>query len=61
MEGICKLRLCSIPLREQYKLKLNIPRKEQVTVGTKSLEILGLKPWNNLPCHIKSAENLNVF
>ena len=61
MEGIFKLSLCPIPLREEYKLNLNIPRKKQVTVGTKSLEILGLKIWNNLPCHVKSAENLNVF
>ena len=43
MEGIFKLSLCPIPLREQYKFNLNIPRKKQVTVGTKSLEILRLK------------------
>ena len=43
MERIFKLSLRSIPLREQYKLNLNIPRKKQVNVGTKSLEILGLK------------------
>ena len=43
IEGIFKLRLCSLRLREQYKLNLNIPRKKQVTFGTKSLEILGLK------------------
>ena len=43
IEGIFKLRLCSLRLREQYKLNLNIPRKKQVIFGTKSLEILGLK------------------
>ena len=61
MKEIFELRLCSRPVREQYKLNLNIPRKRQVTFGTKSLESLGPKIWNNLPYHIKSAENLNVF
>ena len=46
---------------EQHILNLNIPRKRQVTFGTKSLESLGLKFWDNLPYHIKSAENFNVF
>ena len=61
MKEIFELRLSSGPVREQYKLNLNIPRKRQVTCGTKSLEILGPKICNNLPYHIKSAENLNVF
>ena len=54
-------RLSSRPAREQYKLNLNISRKKQVTFWTKSLESLGPKICNNLPYHIKSAENLNVF
>ena len=61
MKEIFELRLSSGPVREQYKLNLNIPRKRQVTFGTKSLESLGPKIWNNLPYHTKSAENLNVF
>ena len=61
MKEIFELRLCSRPVREQYKLNLNILRRRQVTFGTKSLESLGPKIWNNLPYHIKSAENLNVF
>ena len=61
MEEIFELRLCSWPVREQYKLNLNIPRKKQVAFGTKSLEILGLKIWNNLPYHVKSTENVKVF
>ena len=59
MKDIFKLRLSSRPVRGQYKLNLNIPRKKQVTFGTKSLE--SPKIWNNLPYHIKFAENLNVF
>ena len=61
MKETFELRLSSRPVREQYKLNLNIPRKRQVTFGTKSLESLCPKIWNNLPYHIKSAENLNVF
>ena len=61
MKEIFELRLISRPAREQYKLNLNIPKKRQVTFGSKSLESLGPKIWNNLPHHIKSAENLNIF
>ena len=38
MKQIFELRLCSRPVREQYKLNLNIPRKIQSAFGTKSLE-----------------------
>ena len=61
MKEIFELRLCSRPVREQYKLNLNISRKRQINFGTKSSESLGSKIWNNMPCDIKSAENLNVF
>ena len=61
MKEIFELILCSRPVREQYKLNLNIPRKRQVTFGTKSLEGLGPKIWNNLRYRIKFAENLNIF
>ena len=56
MKSIFGLWFCSRPVREQSKLNLNIPRKRQVTFGTKSLESLGPENWNNL--HIRSAENL---
>ena len=49
MKEIFELRLCSRPVRDQYKLNLNIPRKTQVTFGTKKLESLGIKIWNNFP------------
>ena len=61
MKEIFELRVSSRPVREHYKLNLNIERKRQVTFGTKSLESLGPKFWNNLPNHIKPTENLNVF
>ena len=61
MKEIFELRLCSRPVRKQYKLNSYSPRKKQVVLGTKSLESLGLKTWNNMPYHINFAENLNVF
>ena len=42
-------------------LNLNILRKRQVDFGTKSLESLSTNFWNNMPFHIKFAENLNIF
>ena len=52
MKEIFELGLCSTPVREQYKLNLNIPRRRQVTFGTKIKKSLGPKIWNNLPYHI---------
>ena len=45
----------------RYNLNLNIPRRNQVTFGTKSLKFYGLKIWNVLPVDIKTTENLNAF
>ena len=61
MKEIFEIRLSSRPVRKQYKLNLNIPKKRQLTLGTKSLESLGPKIWNNLSYHRKSAKSLNVF
>ena len=47
--------------RNRYKLNLNIPRRNQVTFGAKSLEFYGSKIWNTLPVTTKTAENLTVF
>ena len=46
---------------DRYKLNLNIPRRNQVTFGTKSLKFYGPTIWNALPVNIKTAENLNAF
>ena len=39
MKEIFELKLYSRPVREQYKLILNIPSKKQVAFGTISLEV----------------------
>ena len=48
-------------IRDRYKLNLNIPRTNQVTIGTNSLKSHGLKIWNALPFNIKTTENLKAF
>ena len=45
-------------VREQYKLNLEIPDRNQVTFGAKSLKVYGPKVCNSLPFHIKTSENL---
>ena len=49
------------PVRNQYKLNLEIPRVNQVRFGRNSLRYLAPKIWNSLPHDIKSAENLKSF
>ena len=46
---------------EKYGLNLDIPSYNQVTFGRKGLTFFGPKPWNSLPYHIRSAENLASF
>ena len=61
MNEIFKVKQTQRPVREKYKLNLEIPKWNQVTFGAKSLKIYGPKMWNNLPYHIKSSENLETF
>ena len=48
-------------VREKYKLNLKNPKWNQVTFGEKSFKGFGVKVWNNLPYHIKSSQNLEMF
>ena len=61
MKEIFTLRQADRPVREKYKLNLDIPSYNQVTFGCKALTFLGPESWNSLPYHIKSAENLASF
>ena len=58
MKEIFSLRQTDRPVREKYKLNLDIPSYNQVTLGRKALTFFGPKTWNGLPYHIKSAEHL---
>ena len=48
-------------VRDKYKLKLDIPKRNQRTFDYKSLKVLGPKIWNNLQYHVKSSDNLDTF
>ena len=48
-------------VRGKYKLNLDIPRTNQVTFGTNSLNYYGPKIRNALPFRIKTVENLKAF
>ena len=58
MRDLFSLRETSRLVREKYMLNLNIAVHKQVTFGSKSLRVFGLKVWNSLSYHIKSSENL---
>ena len=55
------MRQTDRPVRDKYKLHLDVPGYNQVTFGRKALTFFGPKTWNSLPCHIKSTENLASF
>ena len=61
MKEIFSLRQTDRPVREKYKLNLDIPSYNQVTFGCKALTFLGPKTWNSLPYHVKSTGNLASF
>ena len=61
INDIFKLKINRREVRNKYKLNLDIPKWNQITFGYKSLKVLGPKIWNNLPHHIKSSENLDIF
>ena len=48
-------------VRDKYKLKLDIPKRNLRTFDYKSLKVLGPKIWNNLQYHVKSSDNLDTF
>ena len=61
MNDLFQLRESNRPVREKYRLNLNVPKTNQVKFGTKSLRNLAPKIWNSLPPKVKSADNLNSF
>ena len=61
MKEIFSLRQTNRPVRQKYKLNLDIPSYNQVTFGCKALTFFDPKSWNSLPYHIKSGESLPSF
>ena len=60
MSNIFKLLFSNRAARKQQVLNLETIRPNQVNFAETSLRALGRKIWNNLPPHIKSAENLSL-
>ena len=48
-------------VRDKCRLNLDLSKWNQRTFGYKSLKVLDPKTWNNLPCHIRSSDNLDTF
>ena len=48
-------------VRNNYKLNLDVPNINQVSLGGKSLRYYRPKIWDLLSFHIKSSENLEAF
>ena len=61
MKDLFNYRVVNHPVRDKYKLNLEIPKVNQVKYGVNSLKRFGPKIWNTLPYHIKSSENLEKF
>ena len=55
MKEIFSLRQTDKPVREKYKLNLDIPSYNQVTFGRKDLTFFGSNTWNSLPYLIQFA------
>ena len=61
MKNFFKISKTNRAQREQYRLKLEIPKSNQVSSGTKCLRIQGSRLWKKLPFHIEFKENLQAF
>ena len=55
MKEIFSLRQTDKPVREKYKLNLDIPSYNQVTFGRKDLTFFGSNTWNSLPYLLQFA------
>ena len=49
------------PNRNQQSLNSNVAKLNQVKLGKRIFRVLGPKICNDLPPHVKKAENLSVF
>ena len=61
MNEIFRLRVTNRMVRSQYRLNLDMPKVNQVSLGNKSIRSFGPKIWNSLAPHIRSCENLETF
>ena len=61
MSNIFEFKVSASLNHSQQNLKLKVARPNQMKCDEKSLRTLGPKLYNNLPHHVKNAENLFAF
>ena len=61
INNIFKVKENKALLTEQYKVNLETPEWNQLTLGVKHLKVYGPNILSSLPFHIKPSENLNLF
>ena len=61
IDNIFKVKENKALLTEQYKVNLETPEWNQLTLGVKILKVYGPNTWSSLPFDIKPSENLNLF
>ena len=61
INNIFKVKENKTLLTEQYKVNLETPEWNQLTLGVKNLKVYGPNIWSSVPFHIKPSENLNLF
>ena len=59
MKGIFQVHQSAYSTRRPYNIK--VPRVNQTTFATRSIQYEGAKIWNHLPNSLKSAETLEIF
>ena len=59
MKDIFQVQQSAYSTRRPYNIK--VPRVNQTTFGTRSIQYEGAKIWNHLPNSLKSAETLEIF
>ena len=61
MKNIFEMKKNNRAARERYKLNFNIPRTNQVTLGTNSFKSYGPKIWNALSLISRQLKILKVL
>ena len=60
MNGIFTFKENEKLVRENHKAESQVPTWNQITFGEKTVKRVCAKLWNNLPCNIKSSQNLEI-
>ena len=61
INNVFKVKENKALLTEQYKVNLETPEWNQLTLRVKNLKVYGPNIWSSVPFHFKPSENLNLF